>query len=481
MTLAVVFAAPLLARAQEAAPQFRVAMDPRVHDAVSLWLEWVEYQAATNRVPGVSVGIVYDQELVATAAFGLANPREKIAAEPDTLYSICSISKLFTAVAVMQQRDAGKLRLDDSVSQHLDWFNLPDVHPDDEPITIRALLTHSSGVPRESDFPYWTQADFPFPTSAQIRERLGEQETLYPAVRYFQYSNLGMALLGEVASAVSGKPYADLIRAKILDPLGMKDTYTEVPVQLRGQKLAIGHTALKRDGTRDPVGPFQTRGIAPAAGFASNVLDLAKFAMWQFRLLESGGQELLRASSLREMHRVQWVDPDWKTTWGLGFSVIHEGDRTLVGHSGGCPGYFTQIRLDPAARIAVIVLSNAIGAEVGLYSTKAFDLIGPAIAAAKEKTAPATRDPVLDQYVGVYESIWDQHAIVRWDDGLAQLNLASRDPKQHLVKLKHAGGHTFRRVREDDKSLGEAVSFEVSDDGTVHRYQQHSIWREKVK
>ena len=76
-----------------------------------------------------------------------------------------------------QQREAGRLRLDDPVSKHLDWFDIQDVHPDDESITIRRLLTHSSGLPRESDFPYWTDPDYPFPTREQIKEKLGDDFT----------------------------------------------------------------------------------------------------------------------------------------------------------------------------------------------------------------------------------------------------------------------------------------------------------------
>ena len=170
-------------------PSRKLADDPRVADAVKAWEEWVEYQAAINRVPGLSVGIVHDQELIAVNAFGFANPEARKPAQPDTLYSICSISKLFTSVALLQQRDAGKLGLDDLLTQHLPWFNLEDVHPDDEPITIRRLLTHSAGLPVESDYPYWTDADHPFPTREEMKARLGEQRTLYPASRYFEYSS----------------------------------------------------------------------------------------------------------------------------------------------------------------------------------------------------------------------------------------------------------------------------------------------------
>ena len=469
-----------MASAAGSAP--RLSGDPRVADAVQLWAEWVEYQASVERVPGLSYGIVHDQELVASGGFGQANPATGSPATPETLYSICSISKLFTSVALMQQRDAGRLRLDDPVAQHLGWFNIEDAHPADEPVTIRGLLTHSAGLPRESDFPYWTDPDYPFPTSDQLRARLGAQQTLYPAARYFQYSNLGLSLVGEIVAAAAGQAFDPYMREHLLDPLGMRDTHTDIPVELRGGRLAIGHTALKRDGQREVVTPFQTRGIAPAAGFASSVNDLAKFAKWQFRLLGDGGEELLRASTLREMQRVHWVDPDWQTTWGLGFSVRREGERTFARHGGGCPGYYTEFRLEPKTRIGAIVLTNTIGSAPRFYAAKAFDLIAPAIEAARKAPdeAPA-RNAEWARYTGVYDSIWGQVAIVPWEDGLALLELQSRDPAQDLVRLQHVGEHTFRRVRKDDESLGETVYFELGEDGAVRRFQRHSIWMNKLR
>jgi CubicO group peptidase (beta-lactamase class C family) len=460
----------------------RLADDVRVADAVRAWHEWVEYQAAIDGIPGISLGVVHDQELIAANAFGLADPEAGIPATPKTLYSICSISKLFTSVAVMQQRDAGKLRLDDPVAVHLDWFDLQDRHPDDEAITVRRLLTHSAGLPRESDYPYWTAAEYPFPTSEQIRRRLGEQQTLYPASRYFQYSNLGLALAGELVAATSGRSYGEYIRQEILDPLGMESTYTDVPSELRGDRLAVGYSARGRDGKRRVVAPFRTRGIAPAAGFASNVGDLARFARWQFRLLGEGGEELLRASTLREMQRVQWVDPDWETTWGLGFSVTRVGERTFARHGGGCPGYYTEFRLEPKTRIGVIVLTNSIGSEVGLYANEAFDIIAPAIAEALERPKELPkRDPALDRYTGVYDSIWGQYAIVRWGDGLAALWLKNRDIKDAFVRLKPSGEQTFRIVRKDDESAGDAIVFELDEAGQVLRFKRHSNIYVKVR
>ncbi|NKI36366.1 serine hydrolase [Wenzhouxiangella sp. XN79A] len=460
-----------------------LADDPRVSDAVQLWTKWMEYQASIARAPAVSWGFVHDQELIASGAFGQANPATDRPATPETLYSICSISKLFTSVAAMQLREDGALRLDDPVAEHLDWFEaIEDVHPDDEAITVGRLLTHSAGLPRESDFPYWTDPDYPFPTSEQIRRRLGSQQTLYPASRYFQYSNLGLTLVGEVVAEVAGAPYDDYMRSALLDPLGMADTTTDIPVDLHGGALAVGHTALNRDGTRDAVIPFRTRGIAPAAGFASNVPDLAKFAMWQFRVLDGADSELLKASSLREMQRVHWVDPDWATTWGLGFSVRQEGNRSFARHGGGCPGYFTEFRIEPKTKIGAIVLTSAIGSEPGLYAGQAFELIAPAIEKAQEASGDAPeRNPDFARYEGVYKSIWGQTAVVRWDEGLAVLGLSSRTPAESLERFEHVEGASFRRIRADGDTSGETLRFELGPDGEVMRFQRHSIHMERIE
>ena len=153
-----------------------------------------------------------------------------------------------------------------------------------------------------------------------------------------------------------------------------------------------------------------------------------------------------------------------------------------MSHGGGCPGYYTHFRLEPKTKIAAIVLTNAIGSEVGFYTAKAFDLIAPAIKKAIDdpKGIPQ-RDPSLDRYVGIYDTIWGQSAIVRWEDGLAELGLRTRDPLKALTKLKQVGVHTFRRIRDDDQELGETFTFDVADDGKVRRFKQHSNWSVKVR
>lgn len=453
------------------------AEHPRVTQALELARVWLEAQRAYDQIPGVSAAIVRDQQVLWAGGYGYADLAAGRPARPDTIYSICSISKLFTSVAVMQQRDAGRLRLDDPVSRHLAWFRIKPTEGEAGEVTIEGLLTHASGLPRESDYPYWTGPGFPFPTREQIIERLSGQQMLYPAETFWQYSNLGLTLAGEVAASVSGQPYAELVRRDILEPLGLTSTTPEMPANQRGTRLATGYGGLGREGKRVPMPFFSARGIAPAAGYASTVEDLARFASWQFRLLAKGGTEVLKATTLREMQRVHWLDPDFTNSYGLGFAVWRSGDKTFVGHGGSCPGFRSQLLIKPDEKVATVFMANAQGVNASQYAQRLYDIVGPVLAAAakeKDKESPAP-DPSLAAYTGSYASTFSgtETAVFLWEDGLAMLPLPSADPMSALAKIRKVGDHTFRRVRKDD-TLAETIVFETGPDGKALRYIQHS-------
>ncbi len=451
---------------------------PDFSEAIRLIDTWLEAQRDYDHLPGLSVAIVTDQEILWSKGYGMADLEKPVPASSNTIYSICSISKLFTSVAIMQLRDAGKLRLDDLVADHLPWFNLQQQYPDTGPITIRSLLTHSSGLPRESDYPYWTGPDFPFPSPEQVKTKLGTQKTLYPPSTYFQYSNLGLTLLGEIIAEVSGMPYQQYIEENILKPLRLADTRTNLPESLWRDKLATGYTALKRDVNRDMLPLFQAEGISAAAGFSSTVEDLARFASWQFRLLEKGGEEILKASTLREMQRVHWVDPDWQTTWGLGFSVREVDGRSMVGHGGSCPGYRSTLDIDPQKKQAFIVMINAQGVSPNKYATGMRDILKKVTDKDKEEKAAID----LEAYAGHYDAQpwWGETAVLPWQGKLAVFGLPSENPAQSLTLLKHIEGDTFRRFRKDE-TLGEEVIFERDETGKVIRMWQHSNYKNKMR
>ncbi len=476
--------APLAGGAAQDVPSGDMLADARFVEAEALFEAWLDAKMAYEKIPGMSVGLVHDQELVWAKGYGYAHPEDGVPAMPSTLYSICSISKLFTAVGVMQQRDEHKLRLSDAVADHLPWFAVEQAHAGSAAVTVEGMLTHSSGLPRESAHPYWTGPDYRFPTREQVVDGLAGQETLYPAGRYFQYSNLGIALAGQLVERASGTSYDEYVRTRILDPLGMTDTYTDIPAEHEGGRLATGYARLRRDGERKRAPFFRAHGIAPAAGFASSVEDLARFASWQFRLLEDGGAEVLAASTLRQMHRVHWVDPDFETMWGLGFAVSkRDGERT-VGHGGSCPGFRSTLQLLPDRRLAGVVMINAQGTSPDQVWARMAKVLGSAVEAVRDDPggAPPRREDLAD-FEGLYESDWGETAVLRWDGALAAVRLPTGDPLAALAELKQeeAGdADVFRRVR-DDGELGEAYVFHRGADGRVVRLSVHGNFSVKTR
>src|SRR5256886_4823939 len=132
-----------------AADRSPLARKPEVAAALTVLDSWIAATVAQREQPGLSIGVVCDQELIWAQGYGYADVERRVPATPSTIYRIASISKLFTATAIMQLRDAGKLRLDDPVSERLPWFSIKQTYDGGPPITIRQLITHTSGLPRE--------------------------------------------------------------------------------------------------------------------------------------------------------------------------------------------------------------------------------------------------------------------------------------------------------------------------------------------
>ena len=444
-------------------------------DAFHLIDIWLEAQVQYDNLPGLSVGIVKDQELLWSKGYGYSNVEDQVAATPKTIYSICSISKLFTSIAIMNLYEEGKIRLDDPVSDHLPDFNIQQKYEESGPITIRSILTHSSGLPREADAAYWTGPDFPFPTSEEMKDRLGKQETLYSASTYWQYSNLGMSLLGEVIEKVSGVPYDQYIEDLILKPLQLNNTKTILPEDQWGRQMATGYSSLKRDGSRNVMQLFDARGIKAAAGFSSTVEDLAKFSSWQFRLLKNGKEEILKPATLKEMQRVHWVDPDFNTFWGLGFSVRQGDGEKVVGHGGSCPGYRTNLSLTPGEEISIIVMTNSMD-NPAQYGNEIAKILKKAKGKKKAKDAPN-----LSPYLGMYDyQPWSSEVqVIEWYGQLALITLPANSPSGSMTLLKHEEGDTFSWIRSD-KTAGDKITFERNASGKVTKMWRHNNAAEKL-
>lgn len=441
----------------------KLAENADFKSAVGFFERWTAAKMHEQRQPAVSVGLLVDQELAYARGFGYSDLATQTAARADTIYRIASNTKLFTSIAILQLRDAGKLRLDDPVVDHLSWFNIRQRFPEARPITIRHLLTHTSGLPRDDHTPIWT--DTVFPTREQIIAALPDRETsLLPETRW-KYSNLGFALLGEIVEKVSGQPYAEYIHRHIIDPLGMTSTFVTLPESHRA-RLATGYSRIGWTAERQPEPFTESGGYTAAFNNASTVEDLAKFLRLQFRYEESSG--VLRGSTLKEMHRAHWVNPDWNGGWGLGFGIYRDKNKTWVGHGGAVLGHFTLQRFNLDEKIGVIVLTNTTGGDTYTYFQEIVRALAPIAVKALGKTEEKLSfKPEWERFIGAYRSPWWDGYVLRENEQLILKSLMFPDLPGGVLIPEGENGCTFRM--KEGGNDGELVVFDVDEGGKVTR------------
>ena len=444
----------------------KLVSNAEVSASIDLLSAWIESQMAYKGLPGLSMGIVYDQELIWAHGFGFANVQDKIPSTPQTIYRIASITKTFTATAILQLRDAGKLQLDDPVTRHLPWFKVQNPFPDTPVITIQHLITHTSGLPREAGCAYWNSNEFP--EMEEVKRLLPRQKLAVPPESRWKYSNLAVSLAGEIVAAVSGQPYPDYVQEHILDPLGMQSTYVST-IDPGHPLLATPYDRRMPDLSR-ALAPFtDVRGLTPAGNMATTVEDLARFAMLQFRSGLAGGEQILSGNTLREMQRIHWLQPDWQAGWGWGFRIERLSGKTIVGHGGAVRGYRTRLAFCPEDKVAVIMLINADDGDPQIYSDRVFEWVSPAITKAVKPAEKLKPDPEWQRYLGKYRNSWGDSQVLLHRGDLVVIEPNAEDPLDGFGRLMPLGEHTFRLETDSGfSSPGEQVRFELDGNGQAH-------------
>ena len=274
-------------------------IDSNVSDKIKIFDSWIESKVEYEHWPGVIIGLVYDQSLIWTKAYGFADLDKKNLLNEKTLFPIASNTKMFTAIAIMKLRDEGKLDLEEPVAKYLPWINkIKQNNSDINKITIKHLLTHTSGLPTEANLNYW--ADTKFPELLEILKELEKLEICFSTDIRWKYSNFGLAIAGEIISLVSGLTYKDYITKNILEPLNMIGSGFNLDYK-PGYEFASGYSRLMPDMKRSKFNRYDYKGFTSAAGLNSNLIDLSKFASWMFRIRETNQKEIISGSTLREL------------------------------------------------------------------------------------------------------------------------------------------------------------------------------------
>ncbi|MFO7566563.1 MAG: serine hydrolase domain-containing protein [Enhygromyxa sp.] len=339
----------------------------------------------------VAVAVARDGEILWERGFGWVDRRRQVRADEHTMYSLASVSKPFTATAIMVLREQGKLRLEQPIDELLPPPGLRAGAGDPADATIRRVASHTAGLPLHHQFYYEGEASPP--PAAVTRERYAVLVSA-PGEQY-RYSNLGFGLLGEVVARQGGGDFASVMRTLVLDPLELRHTFVGHPPR------AAGVTAIRHDegGRALPDYGFDHDG---ASAFYSSAHDLVRFGMFHLGHAPPEHQALLSPEARALMHEPVPPADDYGLGWGLG----RDDAVARVSHGGGMPGVAAAIRMFPEQGVVVVVLfdSNAVdGAHV-----KIANMIEDAVglpARADDLCALSAESPWLGTWEGQVETI----------------------------------------------------------------------------
>lgn len=403
---------------------------PSLNDAYRLIDTYVGRQMRAQQIPGLVLALTDRNRVMHISTYGYADLKAKLPMTPDTLFEIGSISKSFTAISLLQLREQGKFDPQQPITRYLPWFS---IHSNFRPITGNDVMTHTAGLPRDRD---------DVPSSLYQAAGVRDRWTGYEPGKYFAYSNVGYQIMGYVLQEITGKPYAETVRAHILQPLRM-DHSDAVFTDDTYKRLAVGYSPLYDDRPYNPAEPLipatWQEYAAGDGSIVSTAPDLAAYLRMllnhgagpEGRILSEEGWNLLTQKAAK-------VPGEENTYYGYGiFSREIEGHR-YIGHSGGMIGYSSRIEGDLQSGLGVVALENA---PLGPDGIASFAL--QAVRAAEEgkplpplpEEAPLIKDAA--DYAGIYTSDGRKFTISN-EGGQLALNYNGRK-----VTLQQRGQDSF--------------------------------------
>ncbi|MGD0588684.1 MAG: serine hydrolase domain-containing protein [Thermoplasmata archaeon] len=447
----------------------------------------VERGMARTKTPGLSLGLLRPGRPPFVRGYGYRNREAQLPATPRTVYGIASVTKSFTALAILRLAEHGLLRVSDPVVRHLPELSIPGASAR-RPIRLRHFLTHSSGLPPLPSIYYTSMRSVrrdppydrrvarrvgvdpdhaPIDTYEQLLRYLSEERytLLGPPGRYFSYSNEAFGLLGAVVERVSGRTYESFLEEEILRPAGMSSTSFDTGVLFRQPEVTTLYSP-KWTGRRHSLVPseewWEDTCLRGAGSLRTNVTDLLRY----LQIFLSGGrvdrERVVSATSVAEMMRPH-VPIGNGVHYGYGLAVQPDYHGSLlVSHSGGLKGVSSFIVAVPRKGIAGAVLSNAEGVPSGLLLAAAVNLaLGlPPKTPLVEVPKPSPKPVPLQPYAGWYcsgEGIWAEVRArkdhLRWDyrgiEAIAKnIRLRPAGNDEFVVRLKGQTG-SVRFLRDE--------------------------------
>ncbi len=357
-------------------------------------------------VKGLSVAIIDGQKIVWKKGFGLADEERNIPASSKTVYRIGSISKVVTATQIMLMHQSGRINIDDNITNYIKNFSVKSRFENVKPITLRALLSHHSGLPSDILAGMWVQN----PVSlSELMNEIKDESLVSPPQEMYKYSNIGFSVLGRVVEIVENKPFSQAMNDNLLQPLGMK--YSSF-------KLTPGLERLYAKGYRkgEQVERTSLRDM-PAGSMLSNVEDMGQFVRFIFADKKPTDNPIIQPATIKEMFTQQYPDLVLDFNHKVGLDWVLGGltssiEDTIVWHNGAATPHQAHISLLPNKKLGVVILANTDEAsqfitDLGIKSLELaveakFGKSLPESEQAKDIISVVVDESTLDGYAGNY-------------------------------------------------------------------------------
>ena len=470
----------------------------------------------TFKVPGIAVAIVKNGKVVMERGYGVRELGQPAKVDAHTLFAIASNTKAFTAAALQQLADAGKLKMDDRVIDHLPWFRMSDPYVTHE-MRIRDLLAHRSGLSLGAgDLLYWPPTSY---TTKDVVERLAKVPLKNGFRSHYAYDNILFAVATLVIEEASGQSYADYVREHLFKPVGMDESLIDMTYLKPGMDVATGHAPYDFKDIK-PVPPMAWLNDPGAGGIYASVHDLAKWMNVQLAggalpAKEADGkpQRVFSAKSHHEMWSVLTPIPIRKPSipemaqltpdfygYGEGWFLSDYMGQKLAWHTGGWPGFVSRVTMVPKLNLGVVVLTNQqSGAAFNAVTYRVLDAyLDPAhktdwVAVyqkavqhgeAKADDSVAKHEQARDKnskpslplaaYAGTYRDPWYGDVIITREHGKLRLRFSKT---KQLIGTMTPWQHDSFTVRWDDRSLDADafVDFALDMDGHIREMRMQPI------
>jgi len=361
-----------------------IASTPQEHSTADHRFDnLIESMMSLAHMPALSAAIIIDDELAWANGYGLYDREYNKEATEETIYLVASISKTFTATAIMQLYEQGYFDLDDDVNNYLN-FNLRNPKYPDKNITFRMLLAHQSSL--ATDLPtFFTMAmpgelaitGYPYPFLQELLVPGGihyrpQVWNNYSPSEDMYYANIGFAVLGYLVEILSGQTLEEYCRENIFEPLEMNETSFRL-TNVNISKVAVPYKFLRRE-----YYPFIHYNILdyPAGGLRTSVVDLSHFLIAHMNDGVYDNTQILSPESVEEMHTVQYQSDTYNFQYGLGFQIWKTLTDTYIGHSGGLYGVATKMVFRESDDIGIIMFFNkAVGKQIDRFVFSMIELL----------------------------------------------------------------------------------------------------------